>query len=185
MRAGVLALQGDFAAHAKALGGAAEVRTAAEVDAVDLLVLPGGESTTLLNLLDGSGIEEAVHRLLARGGVVFGTCAGAILLAADVTNPAQPSWGLLDIGVERNAFGRQIDSFEAVLEPDYRALFIRAPRIRRVGPGVDVLARWNGEPVFVQQGRVFAATFHPELTDDSRVIDLVRRTWAPSAVRTG
>ena len=184
MRAGVLALQGDFAAHAKALGGAAEVRTAADVDAVDLLVLPGGESTTLLNLLEGSGIEEAVRRLVARGGVVFGTCAGAILLAKDVTNPAQPSWSLLDIGVERNAFGRQIDSFEAVLEPDYPAVFIRAPRIRRVGAGVEVLARRKGEPVFVRQARVFAATFHPELTDDRRVLDLVRRTWVPYAVRS-
>ena len=183
MRAGVLALQGDFAAHAKALGSADEVRTATEVDDVDLLVLPGGESTTLLNLLQGSGIEEAVRRLLARGGVVFGTCAGAILLAKDVTNPTQPSWGLLDIDVERNAFGRQLDSFEAVLEPDYRALFIRAPRIRRVGPGVEVLARWKGEPVLVREGPVFAATFHPELTGDQRVIDLVRRTWVPSAVR--
>ena len=133
MRAGVLALQGDFAAHLRALpAGAVEVRTAAEVDALDLLVLPGGESTTMLKLLEGSGIEEAVRRLVARGGVVFGTCAGAILLAKDVANPAQRSWGLVDVGVERNAFGRQVDSFEAVLEPDYAAVFIRAPRIRRV-----------------------------------------------------
>jgi len=179
MRAGVLALQGDFAAHARALGGAREVRTAEEIERLDLLVLPGGESTTLLNLLEGSGIEEAVRRLVARDGVVFGTCAGAILLAKEVSNPQQASWGLLDIGVERNAFGRQVDSFEAVLEPDYPALFIRAPRIRRVGEGVEVLARWQDEPVFVRQGRVFAATFHPELSDDRRVLDLVRRTWAP------
>lgn len=183
-RAGVLALQGDFAAHARALGGAIEVRTARDVDDVDLLVLPGGESTTLLRLLEGSGIEAAVRRLLARGGVVFGTCAGAILLAREVTSPAQPSWGLIDLGVERNAFGRQIDSFEAVLEPDYPAVFIRAPRIRRVGPGVEVLARWRGEPVLVREGRVVAATFHPELTDDRRVLDLVRATWVPTAVRT-
>ena len=182
-RSGVLALQGDFAAHARALGGALEVRTAAEVDRVDLLVLPGGESTTLLNLLEGSGIEAAARRLLARGGVAFGTCAGAILLAKDVSNPAQPSWGLIDIGVERNAFGRQIDSFEAVLEPDYPALFIRAPRIRRVGPDVEVLARYKGEPVLVRQGRVVAATFHPELTGDRRIIDLVMRTWVPPADR--
>jgi len=174
MRAGVLALQGDFAAHLAALPpGAVEVRTAAQVDALDLLVLPGGESTTMLKLLDGSGIEAAVHRLVARGGVVFGTCAGAILLAKDVTNPPQRSWGLLDVGIERNAFGRQVDSFEAVLEPDYAAVFIRAPRIRRVGSGVEVLARWRGEPVLVREGRVFAATFHPELTPDRRVHDLV------------
>lgn len=176
MRAGVLALQGDFAAHARALGGAAEIRTAAQVDALDLLVLPGGESTTLLHLLAGSGIEEAARRLLARGGAIFGTCAGAILLAKHVTSPAQASWGLLDIDVERNAFGRQVDSFEAVLEPDYAAVFIRAPRIRRVGPTVEVLARFRGEPVLVRQGRVLAATFHPELTDDRRVYDLVRGT---------
>lgn len=179
VQAGVLALQGDFAAHARACGGAVEVRTAAAVDAVDLLVLPGGESTTLLHLLEGSGIEEAIRRLVARGGVVFGTCAGAILLARDVSRPAQRSLGLLDIGVERNAFGRQIDSFEAVLEPDYPAVFIRAPRIRRTGPDVVVLARWRGEPVLVREGRVFAATFHPELTDDRRIYDLVRGAAVP------
>ena len=175
MRTGVLALQGDFAAHRAALGGdAVEVRTAAEVDGLDLLVLPGGESTTMLNLLEGTGIEDAVRRLVARGGTVFGTCAGAILLAKDVTNPGQRSWDLLDIGVERNAFGRQVDSFEATLEPDgMPAVFIRAPRIRRVGPGVQVLATWKGEPVLVRQGHVFAATFHPELTPDRRVHRLV------------
>lgn len=174
MRAGVLALQGDFAAHLAALpAGATEVRTAAAIDALDLLVLPGGESTTILKLLDGSGVEEAVRRLVARGGVVFGTCAGAILLAAEVRNPAQRSFGLIDVTVERNAFGRQVDSFEAVLEPDYPGVFIRAPRIRRVGPRVEVLARWKGEPVLVREGRVFAATFHPELTADRRVHGLV------------
>ena len=179
MRAGVLALQGDFAAHAQALGGAEEVRTAAQVDALDLLVLPGGESTTLLRLLDGSGIEEAARRLLTRGGAIFGTCAGAILLAKRVTGPEQASWGLLDVDVERNAFGRQIDSFEAVLEPDYAAVFIRAPRFRRVGPTVEVLARFRGEPVLVREGRVLAATFHPELTEDRRVYDLVRSCVVP------
>ena len=178
MRAGVLALQGDFAAHARALGGAEEVRTAAQVDALDLLVLPGGESTTLLHLLEGSGIEEAARRLLARGGALFGTCAGAILLAKHVTGPEQASWGLLDVDVERNAFGRQIDSFETRLEPDFAAVFIRAPRIRRVGPGVEVLARLRDEPVLVRQGRVLAATFHPELTDDRRVYDVVRASVA-------
>jgi len=181
MRAGVLALQGDFAAHARALCGAAEVRTAAEIDALDLLVLPGGESTTLLHLLEGSGIEEAARRLLARGGALFGTCAGAILLAKHVTGPVQPSWGLLDVDVERNAFGRQLDSFEAVLEPDYAAVFIRAPRIRRVGVTVEVLARFQGEPVLVREGRVVAATFHPELTTDGRVYDLVRAGVATGA----
>ena len=176
MNAGVLALQGDFDAHVRALPADAhprEVRTAREIDALDLLVIPGGESTTLLHLLEGSGIDAAARRLLERGGAIFGTCAGAILLARNVTNPAQASWNLIDIDIARNAFGRQIDSFEAILEPDYKACFIRAPRITRTGAEVEVLARYKGEPVFVRQGRVFAATFHPELTDDRRVQELI------------
>jgi pyridoxal 5'-phosphate synthase pdxT subunit len=175
MRAGVLALQGDFAAHARALGGdAAEIRHPREIDQLDLLVIPGGESTTMLHLLEDGAIEDAARRLLARGGVLFGTCAGAILLAKNVLGPHQPSWGLIDIDIERNAFGRQVDSFEAILEPPLEGVFIRAPRIRRVGEAVEVLARWHGEPVLVQQGRVFAATFHPELTSDRRVYEIVR-----------
>jgi pyridoxal 5'-phosphate synthase pdxT subunit len=173
MKTGVLALQGDFAAHLAAAPGAVEVRTAREIEVLDALILPGGESTTLLHLLEGSGIEEAARRLLARGGAIFGTCAGAILLARNVTQPDQPSWGLIDVDVERNAFGRQVDSFEATLDPDYHGVFIRAPRFRRIGPKVEVLARWNGEPVLVREGRVFAATFHPELTGDRRIHDLV------------
>jgi pyridoxal 5'-phosphate synthase pdxT subunit len=173
MKIGVLALQGDFAAHAGALGGAAEVRRAVEIDALDALVIPGGESTAMLKLLDSSGIEAAVRRLVARGGIVFGTCAGAILLAKNVSSPAQPSWGVIDIDVERNAYGSQVDSFETTLDPPYAALFIRAPRIRRVGPGVEVLARLDDEPVLVREGRAYAATFHPELTSDRRVHALV------------
>ena len=174
MKTGVLALQGDFAAHIAAIPGAVEVRTAREIEPLDALVLPGGESTTLLHLLDGSGIEEAVRTLVARGGAVFGTCAGAILLAKRVTNPGQPSWGLLDIDVARNAFGRQVDSFETevALEGETTklpAVFIRAPRFVRVGPGVEVLARLDGEPVLVRQGHILAATFHPELTGDRRL----------------
>jgi 5'-phosphate synthase pdxT subunit len=148
------------------------VRTAREVEGLDVLVLPGGESTTMLRLLEGSGIEEAVRAHIGRGGALFGTCAGLILLARRVVNPEQRSWGLLDVDVERNAYGRQVDSFEAVVEPDYRGVFIRAPRIRRVGPGVEVLARYEGEPVLVREGRVLAATFHPELTDDRRIHEL-------------
>ena len=172
-KTGVLALQGDFAAHIAAMPGSVEVRTAREIEPLDALIIPGGESTTLLHLLQGSGIEEGVRTLVARGGAVFGTCAGAILLAKRVTNPDQSSWGLIDIDVARNAFGRQVDSFEATLEPDYHGVFIRAPRITRAGRDVQVLARWNGEPVLVRQGRVFAATFHPELTDDRRIHALV------------
>jgi len=173
MKAGVLALQGDFAAHVRAIPGAIEVRHASQIDTLDTLVIPGGESTTLLHLLEGSGIEEAARRLLKRGGTIFGTCAGAIILAKNVSGPKQPSWGLIDIDIERNAFGRQVDSFEATLDPPYTGVFIRAPRIRRIGPGVEILARWNGEPVLVRQGRVIAATFHPELTDDRRVYALI------------
>ncbi len=173
MKIGVLALQGDFAAHVAALPGAIEVRTAVAIDRLDVLVIPGGESTTMLKLLEGSGIEAAARRILARSGTIFGTCAGAILLAKNVCGPNQPSWGMLDIDIERNAYGRQIDSFEATLDPPYRGVFIRAPRIRRVGAGVAVRARFEGEPVLVQQGRIFAATFHPELTSDRRVYDLI------------
>ncbi|HEY2106075.1 MAG TPA: Type 1 glutamine amidotransferase-like domain-containing protein, partial [Candidatus Binataceae bacterium] len=108
MTVGVLALQGDFAAHIAAVPGAVEVRTAREVDALDVLVIPGGESTALLKLLAGSGIEAAARNLITRGGAIFGTCAGAILLATNVTRPAQPSWGMIDIDLERNTYGRQI-----------------------------------------------------------------------------
>jgi 5'-phosphate synthase pdxT subunit len=173
MRTGVLALQGDFAAHCAAISGAVEVRTAGEIDALDALVIPGGESTAMLKLLEGSGIEDAVRRLIARGGAVFGTCAGAILLARRVIGSEQPSWGMIDIDVERNAYGRQVDSFEETIEPGYQGVFIRAPRIRRAGPEVEVLATLRREPVLVRQGRVFAATFHPELTDDRRVYELI------------
>ena len=173
MKIGVLALQGDFAAHVAALPGAIEVRTAAAIDGLDLLVIPGGESTAMLKLLEGSGIEAAARRMAARGGAIFGTCAGAILLAKNVFGPRQPSWGMIDIDIERNAYGRQVDSFQATLEPPYSGVFIRAPRIRRVGAGVEVMARFEGEPVLVRQGRIFAATFHPELTGDRRVYDLI------------
>lgn len=174
MKIGVLALQGDFAAHVAAMPGAVEVRTALEIERLDVLVIPGGESTTLLKLMEGTAIEAAARNLLDRGGVIFGTCAGAILLAKHVFGPAQPSWGLLDIDVERNGYGRQIDSFESLLEPSsFKGIFIRAPRIVRVGAGVEVLASYRGEPVLVRQGRVFAATFHPELTENRAVQQLV------------
>jgi len=176
-RIGVLALQGDFEAHERALRGAGaepvEVRNAEQLAGVDALVIPGGESTTMLKLIDSEGLFEPLREFGATHPV-FGTCAGAILLASDVQNPPQASLGLMDIGVERNAYGRQLDSRIARLEPegldgDMEAVFIRAPIIRRVGEDAKVLARYNGDPVLVEQGRHMVATFHPELTGDSRV----------------
>jgi pyridoxal 5'-phosphate synthase pdxT subunit len=169
---GVLALQGDFAAHAAAFRDAGiaarEVRRVSELDGLSGLMIPGGESTTLLNLMRDEPWFEAVRDFHAGGGVVAGTCAGAILLARDV-RPRQPSLGLLDAVIERNAFGRQVDSFEARVEAEppigpLDAVFIRAPRFRALFPDVEVLGRYAGEPVLVRQGRVVAATFHTELT---------------------
>jgi 5'-phosphate synthase pdxT subunit len=180
MRIGVLALQGDFDRHAKALARcgveAVEVRKPQELEDVDGLIMPGGESTTLLKLMDAWGFVPALEKFHAEGRPIFGTCAGLILLAREVDNPRQFSLGLIDVGVERNAYGRQRESFEADGRAtlDGRAtpvemVFIRAPRIRHVGPGVETLARHGEEPVMVRQGSVLAATFHPELTDDSTV----------------
>ena len=179
MRVGVLALQGDYGAHVAALGRegieGAEVRYAAQLETLEGLILPGGESTTLLHLIGDNGFSGALRRFHERGGAIFGTCAGAILLARRVTNPVQPSFGFIDIDIERNAFGRQIDSFEtrratsAFRDPPLEMVFIRAPRIRRIGPGVEVLAEIDGEPVLVRQDRVLAGTFHPELARDGRV----------------
>jgi 5'-phosphate synthase pdxT subunit len=184
-RVGVLALQGDFDAHRKALArcgaGSREVRLPSDLAGLGALILPGGESTTMLRLIREFGFAEAIPAFVAEGGAVYGTCAGAILLARRVTSPEQWSFGLLDIEVERNGFGRQADSFEAELTglapalrdgaqgSPLRAVFIRAPRIRRCGPGIEVLASWNGEPVLVRGGRILVSTFHPELTDDDRI----------------
>ena len=172
LRVGVLALQGDFAAHAEALGRlgveAVEVRRTGQIETLHGLVLPGGESTTLLNLMRDEPWFEALRAFHASGGVLAGTCAGAILLSREV-RPRQPSLGLLDAVIERNAFGRQLDSFEARIEAPalggpVDAVFIRAPRFLALFPDVEVLGRHEGEPVLVRQGRVIAATFHPELT---------------------
>lgn len=177
-RVGVLALQGDFAAHAAALARlgseAPEVRRVAQLEGLDGLVIPGGESTTLLNLMGDEAWFEALRGFHAAGGALFGTCAGAILLAREVTGPHQPSLGLLDAVVERNAWGRQVDSFETrlpapALGGELSAVFIRAPRFRSLGPGVEVLARLGDEAVLVRQGRVLAATFHPEIARDDRL----------------
>ncbi len=182
MSVAVLALQGDFEAHGAALSAAGaawhEARTAEEILAARALVLPGGESTTFRKLMEGTGVAEAIVALARRGDPVFGTCAGAILLATEIRNPPAPGLGLLDATIERNAYGRQVDSTVAALEgvdgaalgeEPLEAVFIRAPRILRVGPGVAVLARRDGDPVLVKQGNLLAATFHPELGKDGRV----------------
>lgn len=170
---GVLALQGDYEAHAKALArcGATplEVRRVAELEGLAGLVIPGGESTTLLNLMRDEPWFEELKAFHARGGELFGTCAGAILLSREVRHPAQQSLGLLDAVIERNAYGRQVDSFETRLEiaglaAEVTVAFIRAPRFVELGASVEVLARHAGAPVLVRQGRVLAASFHPEIT---------------------
>jgi pyridoxal 5'-phosphate synthase pdxT subunit len=176
---GVLALQGDFAAHEAAITRAGAVARAVKKpgDLEDLaaLVMPGGESTTLLKHFDRYGFEEPIRRFGARGGAFFGTCAGAILMAREARSPVQASLGLADIAVERNAYGRQCESFQASLEVPalgarpFEAIFIRAPRIVSAGPGVEILATLDGSPVLVREGRMLVATFHPELTPDARI----------------
>jgi pyridoxal 5'-phosphate synthase pdxT subunit len=185
-RIGVLAIQGDFAAHVRALeeagADAVEVRTPAQLDGLDGLVLPGGESTTFLKFLERDGFLQSLQRFLEQKPA-FGTCAGCILLARNVSRPAQESLAVMDISVERNAYGRQIDS--AIQTEETRLaggplemVYIRAPRIASVGPEVEVLAERDGYPVLVRQGRLLAATFHPELSSDRRVhqlfVDMVR-----------
>jgi 5'-phosphate synthase pdxT subunit len=190
MKIGVLALQGDFALHIKALAqcrGAmardemteietVEIRKPEELEGLDGLVMPGGESTTLLKLMDEWRFGPALEKFHAAGKPIFGTCAGLILLARDVESPHQASLGFIDVGVERNAYGRQRESFSAEGEVELdgtrrrlEMVFIRAPRIRRMGPGVVTLARRGDEPVLVREGTVLVATFHPELTADASV----------------
>ncbi len=181
---GVLALQGDFDAHRRRLeelgADVLLVRQAEQLDDVDALVIPGGESSTFLTLLGEAGFEKLKD--FVRLKPTFGTCAGAILLANEVENPPQRGLGALDICIRRNAYGRQIDSSIREAETQLHGgplemVFIRAPRIERVGRGVEVLASADGHPVLVRQGRTMAATFHPELSADTRVhrafLDLV------------
>ena len=177
---GVLALQGAFDVHAKRLAdlGATTilVRKPGQLDSLDALVIPGGESTTFLKHLERAGFYDTLNTFV-HAKPVFGTCAGCILLAKEVTNPPQPSFGVLDIAVERNAYGRQNDS--AILTSEttlsggpLEMVFIRAPRITRTGPSVETLATRDGSPTLIRQGHLLAATFHPELTDDTRVHQL-------------
>lgn len=183
MKVGVLALQGAFAAHAaclRALGAEPrEVRTPSELAEVDALVLPGGESTTMSMLLESSGLFDPLAERLADGLPALGTCAGMILLGTEILDgrPDQRCLGAVDISVRRNAFGRQVDSFEADLDlvelgdGPFRAVFIRAPFVERAGDAVDVLATVDGHPVLCRQGEVLVAAFHPELSQDLRLHD--------------
>ena len=186
-KVGVLALQGAFAAHARCLRSLGaeprEVRTPAHLAEVDALVLPGGESTTMSMLLESSGLFDPLAERLADGLPTLGTCAGMILLGSEILDGRadQRCFGAVDIAVRRNAFGRQIDSFEAGLaladlpgEP-FRAIFIRAPFVERVGDAVEVLATVDGHPVLCRQGAVTVAAFHPELSDDHRLHDAFLR----------
>jgi 5'-phosphate synthase pdxT subunit len=188
-RIGVLAIQGDFAAHARVLerlgADCCEVRKPEQLNDVSGLIMPGGESTTMLKFLLDEGLMEPLKNFVHQGGAVFGTCAGAILLAREVSNPVQSSLGLVDISIQRNAYGRQVDSFidttlsPALGPPPLEMVFIRAPVITRTGAGVEVLAEHEGHPVLIRQGRHLVATFHPELTSDTRVhqlfLNLVRQ----------
>jgi 5'-phosphate synthase pdxT subunit len=179
----VLALQGDFEAHQMALtragADAVQVRKAADLEGLDGLVIPGGESTTMLLILKDEGLLEPLVRFGAQRPVL-GTCAGTILMAREVTNPAQESLGLVDLAIERNAYGRQLDSRVVRLAPEedfvreggageVEAVFIRAPIIRRVGAEARVFLKYQGDPVLVSSGRHLVATFHPELTADARI----------------
>lgn len=191
MKIGVLALQGDFALHRKALNRvgveSVEVRKPEELDAVGGLIIPGGESTTLLKLMDAGRFVPALEKFHADGRPIFGTCAGLIVLAREVLSPQQFSLGLIDVTVERNAYGRQKESFEAEGQAcldgaagPLAMVFIRAPRIRRLGPRVASLASHRGECVVAREGSVLVATFHPELTDDPTVHRYFARMVAES-----
>lgn len=180
MKIGVLALQGDFSLHRKSLDRigveSVEVRMPRHLEDVGGLIMPGGESTTLLKLMDAGDFFPALEKFHAGGKPIFGTCAGLILLARDVESPKQRSLGFIDITAERNAYGRQKESFETEVTADLgsgpaplKVVFIRAPRIRRLGPAVTPLVAHQGECIMARQGTVLVAAFHPELTDDDTV----------------
>jgi 5'-phosphate synthase pdxT subunit len=179
MKIGILALQGDYAAHREALEGIGVdcqlVKHAEELNGLAGLILPGGESTTMLKFMLGEALVEPLQRFYHRGGCIYGTCAGAILLAKEVASPTQSSLELMNISIERNGYGRQLDSHVS-LEPcpvlgekPLEMVFIRAPIIRRVGEEVEILAHHQGEPVFLREERMMVTTFHPELAEDGRV----------------
>ena len=184
MKVGILAVQGDFEAHAATLARMGAdcvfVRTPRDLKGVDAVILPGGESTTQWKFLAEEGLDKSLVEHAARGGAIFGTCAGAILLAREVRNPAQESLGLADITVIRNAYGRQLASEvrhgpTSISPVPMEMVFIRAPIIEKVGPDVEVLAESGGQPVLIRQDRILIATFHPELTSDTTVHDYFLR----------
>ena len=178
MQVGVLALQGAFAAHSDCLTSigvqSVEVRTPEQLSSVDALLMPGGESSTMSQLLESSGLFDPIAIRIKDGMPVFGTCAGMILLASEILDGRsdQRNFSAIDISVRRNAFGRQVESFESTISTDvgdFQGVFIRAPRIERVGADVQVLGSIANEPVLVRQGNVLAASFHPELSNDARL----------------
>ncbi|MGB9470716.1 MAG: pyridoxal 5'-phosphate synthase glutaminase subunit PdxT [Candidatus Acidiferrum sp.] len=196
MKIGILAIQGDFQAHAEMfhkLGvDTVAVRTVADLEGCDGLVLPGGESTTQLQFLQEEGLYDAIRDFSGKGGAIFGTCAGAILLATKVKNPAQDSLKLLDMTVLRNGYGRQLasDVFfgSSTLKKDpLEMVFIRGPVIEKVAAGIRVLAKFEGKPALVEKGHILAATFHPELTSDTTVhehfLELAANGSAPKKSR--
>src|SRR5690242_14150543 len=194
MKIGILAVQGDYEAHARMLERLRAdyllVRTPADAAQVDAMILPGGESTTMLKFLKEEGLEAALRELDARGAAFFGTCAGAILLAREVRAPAQESLGFADLAITRNAYGRQLASEVRSAPSKLKAeplemVFIRAPWIDEIGPGVEVLAREGGRPVLVRDGRILIATFHPELTEDTTVHEYFLKLAADRASRDG
>lgn len=180
MKVGILGLQGDVREHARAVeqagATAVVVKHGDDLASVDAMIVPGGESTTIGKLLHRFGLLEPIKERAGDGLPLYGTCAGLILLANEIAGPqdAPHRLSLMDVAVRRNAYGRQVDSFEADLEvkgleEPFRAVFIRAPVIERVGEGLDVLASWEGHPVLVRQGHLLASAFHPEMTQDGRV----------------
>jgi 5'-phosphate synthase pdxT subunit len=174
---GVLGLQGDFREHLRVLArlgvSARDVRKPGDLDGLDGLILPGGESTTIARLLKESGLWDEIRERGQNGLPLYGTCAGLILLAKEILEGRPEGLGLLDITVDRNAYGRQVDSFEADLEIQgigpFHAVFIRAPKVIRWGPDVEVLAEYDDSPVLLRQDHILGSSFHPELTDDTRI----------------